>query len=155
MGITIKSQGLTKAINMFKNLEKTLLSEKLYDFIAEKAIEEINKQAKDKLQTSDNYISNNKYERTDKGIVIYNDSATEDGFNYSLIIEYGSGAYAEMPHIGNTLEFVESNYEWWYAFGKNIVVHGQEPKHIYTDAAKIIRKEINSWITEFIESEMK
>lgn len=174
MGIVIKSVGLTKALQSFRALQETILSDKLLDFIAEKAIEEINKDAIEKLDRSDNYIANNKYEKIDKGVVIYNDSKSEDGTYYSLILEYGSGIYAEGEPFHHTQTYDETGGLYWLVpieegsslfstdydiitleAGDFFKVYGQPAKHIYTDAAKKIRKNIASWVSQFIESEMK
>lgn len=36
-------------------------------------------------------------------------------FNWALFYEYGTGQYAEMPHIGKTAMFKYSNFYCWYA----------------------------------------
>ena len=36
-------------------------------------------------------------------------------FEYALFFEYGTGQYAEMPHIGKTKLFKYSNFYCWYA----------------------------------------
>lgn len=153
--MTIEVKGLDEVINKLDKMEKVIKSQGLKNYIAEEAIKVINKIAEERLSQSGNYIKNNKYEITNEGILIYNDSKTDEGQNYSLIIEYGSGTYAEMEHIGQTPEFIESGYEWWYGFGKNIKVHGQSPKHIYNDAAKEIQKNISKWASEYIGKEIK
>lgn len=33
---------------------------------------------------------------------------------YALFLEYGTGIYAEMEHIGTTKTFIESGYRYWY-----------------------------------------
>lgn len=173
MNLKITSEGLDKAINFFRKLEQTVLSEKLFDYIADKAIDEINKIAQERLQNSENYIANNKYKKISKGIEIYNDSETKDGINYSLIIEFGSGVYAEGEPFHHTFTYEVTGGLYWLVpveEGSNLFetdyeiitlesgdyfkVYGQEPKHIYTDAAKIIEKELPTWANEFIESEM-
>lgn len=174
MAITIKSTGLDKAIKMFDKLGKTILSDKLLDYIAEKAIDEINKIAKEKLQTSENYIANNEYEKIDKGVVIYNNIQSEDGIYISLIIEYGSGIYKEGADFHHTSTYESSGGTYWLVPVENsnslantnypIInikgveyyrVSAQQPKHIYTDAAKIIRRNVSKWVAQYIESEMK
>lgn len=35
-------------------------------------------------------------------------------FSYAPFLEYGTGIYAEMPHIGKTKTFIESGYRYWY-----------------------------------------
>ena len=151
---SVKIYGIKEFLDKIKKLEKITSSYELKAYIAEKAIKEINLIAMQRLNSSNNYISNNKYNIKKNEIEIYNDSHSEDGTYYSLIIEYGSGTFAEAEHIGETEEFIESGYDWWYAFGKHIRVHGQEPKHIYTDAAKIIEKKLSLWADEYIQKEI-
>lgn len=173
--MNIEVTGLDEAINLLNRIQKITKSTKLKEYIAERAIEEINKIAKSKLSQNDNYINSNKYTLTEKGILIYNDVKTEDGSYYSLIIEYGSGTNAEMNHIGGTNKFIESGYTYWFTpesvapqIGsynykeiitengeKLYMVFGQRPKHIYTDASKIIERNLIKWASEFIGKEIK
>jgi hypothetical protein len=148
MEITVK--GLDEIIQNLQDTQKLIKSNELKKYIAEQSIKEINKIAQERLSQNGNYISNNKYEIVDNGILIYNDVQNEDGFNYSLIIEYGSGTHAEIEHIGTTDEFIESDYTYWIS-GLGVRVSGQEPKHIYTDAAKIIEKKLSTWGSEFLK----
>lgn len=34
-------------------------------------------------------------------------------FSYASFLEYGTGTYAELPHIGKTHYFTKSGYTWW------------------------------------------
>ena len=175
----IEVQGLDEAINLLEKLDKVINSEKLKIYIAKKSINEINKIARKKLDYNSNYIASNKYNILDNGILIYNDVQNQNGKYYSLIIEYGSGIYSELSHIGTTKTFKNSNYTYWlvpvesgsnlenYAFdiidikledgsiGSFYKVYGQEPKHIYTDASKIIENNLIKWTLDFIKKEMK
>lgn len=153
VAFSIKVEGTDEVLNSIKELQEIASSYSLKEYIAKKSIDEINKIATQRLSSSNNYINNNKYKITKNEIEIYNDVQTENGTYYSLIIEYGSGTFAEEEHIGETEAFIESGYEWWYGFGKHIKVHGQSPKHIYTDAGKIIEKNIKSWIEDYMKKE--
>ena len=174
MDVTIRVKGLKKAIETIQKYGQLFSTNSFKEFIAKKSIEEINKIAREKLQTSGNYVANNKYEITDKGIVIYNDIQSEDGTYISLILEYGSGVYAEGSPFHNTSSYEKSGGVYWLVPVENstslantnypiitiksvdyYMVFGQKPKHIYNDAAKIIRKEISTWTKEYIEKEMK
>lgn len=35
-------------------------------------------------------------------------------FDYASFLEYGTGTYAELPHIGTTKTFEKSGYRYWY-----------------------------------------
>ena len=154
MKFEIEVKGLTEVIEYFKKLQNVVSSDKLKEYIAEKSIEEIKKISKERLANYSNYIESNKYEITKDGIRIYND-VQNDNSHYSLIIEYGSGTKMDpsAEHFGDTPEFKASNYQWWIN-GLGFKVTGQEPKHIYTDAAKVIEKNISTWADEYIEREM-
>ena len=175
----IEVQGLDKALKLLEKFNKVILSDDLKIYLAKKSIEVINKIASERLDYNSNYIANNKFKLINNDILIYNDSKNSNGRNYSLIIEYGSGMYAELGHIGTTKTFENSGYVYWlvpvedgsnlenYAFdvidikledgsvGSFYKVYGQEPKHIYTDAAKIIENNLSEWAKEFIDKEMK
>ena len=156
MEYTIEIEGLDEVIQMLNDFENIISSDGLKEYLAEKSIKEINKIAKERLANSSNYIESNKYEIGKDYILIYNDVQNENS-HYSLIIEYGSGLKmdnSKAEHFGNTPEFRQSGYEYWIN-GLGIRVTGQEPKYIYTDAAKIIEKNITSWANEYIDKEMK
>lgn len=152
--MNIEVKGLDECIKMLQKLKETLKSEELFKYIAEKSIKIINKYASERLENNSNYIEANKYDIISNGVIIHNDVKNPEGEYYSLIIEYGSGVYAELPHIGTTEEFIESNYTSWIS-GLGVRVTGQEAKHIYTDAAKEIEKNLSKWTSEFIKSKMK
>lgn len=42
---------------------------------------------------------------------VYTDVNT---FPHAWFLEYGTGKYAELPHIGTTKTFIESGYEYWF-----------------------------------------
>ena len=155
MKFSIETTGVDKFIGFIKNIPKIVVDDELKIYIAEKSIEIINKYTKSRLKNYDNYIEHNQYKLIPEGILLYNDVEDNYGMHYSLIIEYGSGTYAnEMEHIGDTPEFLESNYEWWYA-GRYVKVHGQEPKHIYKDAAKEIAKNLPKWVVLYINENLR
>lgn len=175
----VKITGLDKCIKMIDNYSKIINSKELYEYIAKESIKVINKYAKSRLDNSSNYTSSNIYEISDKKIKISNEVKNSQGKYYSLIIEYGSGMYAEKPHFGDTKTFVESGYVYWLvpveegsnleSYGFEVVdidlgdgqvnsfykVFGQEPKHIYTDAAKEIEKNLVNWTMQFIKQKLK
>lgn len=177
--MNIEVKGLDECIGLIQNLNKILNSKELFKYIAEESIKIINKNAKSKLSQYSNYINSNKYKLTDDGIEIYNDVQSETGKHYSLIIEYGSGIYAEMSHTGTSKTFLESGHVYWLvpveegsdleSYGFEVVdidlgdgqvgsfykVFGQEPKHIYTDAAKEIEKNLVNWTMQFIKQKLK
>lgn len=174
MKFNIRVEGLDKALKTLKKFEGLVSTVGFKEYIAEKAIEEINKIARQKLHTSEGYVANNKYEIIDKGVVIYNDIQSDDGTYISLILEYGSGVHAEGSPFHHTASYESSGGVYWLAPVENAsslantnypiitiksvdyyMVFGQYPKHIYTDAAKIIRKELSTWTKEYIEKEMK
>lgn len=39
----------------------------------------------------------------------------KDLFSFAPFLEYGTGTYAEMPHIGKSKTFLESGFRFWYA----------------------------------------
>lgn len=170
---TIEIQGTKQVIDKINRVEEIIKSDDLKKYIAEKAIAAINRIAAEKLSYDDNYIKSNKYEINEQGILIYNDVTNENGEHYSLIIEYGSGVYAEKPHIGETETFLASGYMYWYVpeeeapelieypyerieteTGVLYKVYGQSPKHIYEDAAKLIEKNVSRWVREYIKKKL-
>lgn len=165
--MTIEITGLDEALNLLEKLDSLCQSNELKEYIAERAIDEINKIAKSRLSTNDNYISNNKYKITKDGILIYNDVQAVDGSYYSLIIEYGSGTKAEGSYnTGKVYWYVPEekgpnlknyNYKSYTTEdGETIyMVFGQKPKHIYNDASKIIENNITKWALDFIRKEIK
>lgn len=175
MKFTIQVKGLKKAINTIKSYGLLLNTTAFKKYIAEKSIDEINKIAEERLQTSENYIANNKYEILDDGLIIYNDIQSDDGTYISLILEYGSGIHSQVEKFPeHTATYDRTGGVYWlvpvekagnlanttYQIIKikdveYYMVFAQYPKHIYTDAAKIIRKEISTWTKEYIEMEMK
>ena len=150
MDFTITVTGTEHCIKTIEKIEQVIQSDNLKKYIAEKAIAVINRNAREKLEKNENYINHNKYNIKSNGIEIYNDVTNEQGVHYSLIVEYGSGIYAEKGHIGTSEEFINSNYQWWYGFCKKIKVHGQTPKHIYEDSAKIIERNLHRWVNEYL-----
>lgn len=101
---------------------------------------------------------------------VYTDKTT---FSFASFIEYGTGEYAELPHIGTTKTFIESGYEYWFIpvnkvekklHYKIININGQEfylahgvpAKPFMTPAGlqtreqnvEIIKKKLSSFIKE-------
>lgn len=175
MNIEINLIGLDNITKELEKIKKKINSKLLFDYLAKKSIDAINEIAEKKLQNSSNYKQHNKYELLDNGFMIYNDVSSVDGTYYSLIIEYGSGTKmsSDSPgHIGQSNSFTNSGGKYWfvkadevdlssYGFeakhfksdgfeGDLYQVFGQEPKYIYTDAARIIQKNINKWFNEYI-----
>ncbi len=37
----------------------------------------------------------------------------KDIFSYASFLEFGTGTYAQLPHIGTTKTFIDSNYAYW------------------------------------------
>lgn len=166
----IEVEGTDKVINYVKEMEKKLKSDDVKKYLAEKMIILINRESKNKLENSINYDAHNKYEILDDGILIYNDVQNDNGEYYSLIIEYGSGVYAEGEPFHHTESYDNSGGLYWLVpvengsslmntgfdiitleSGDYFKVYGQEAKHIYTDAATKIQKNINRWLKEYIE----
>lgn len=64
---------------------------------------------------------------------LYTDKKT---FGFASFMEFGTGTYAELPHIGITKTFIESGYTFWYLpvekvdrdFGSNriVVINGKQ-----------------------------
>jgi HK97 gp10 family phage protein len=76
----------------------------------------------------------------------------KDTFNYAGFLEFGTGAFAEKPHVGTTKTFIDSGFTMWYLpvekvnkplpykiitiKGKRFyVVFGQKPKPFMRPAA--------------------
>lgn len=174
MEFSINLTDIDEIVNMLDNIKDIISSDALKEYIAQKSIEEINRIAEQRLQSSENYIANNKYELIKDGVLIYNDIQTEDGTYYSLILEYGSGIHAEgepfhhtstyettsglywLVPVDNAGSLANTNYEIINIKGVEYYrVFGQSAKHIYTDAGKNIEKNIAGWISDYIDKEMK
>lgn len=170
---TIEIQSSKRLINKINKIGEIAKSEDLKKYLAEKAIAVINRLADERLSYDENYTKSNKYEISDEEITIYNDVVNENNEHYSLILEYGSGLYAEKEHIGTTKTFLATGYMYWYVpeeeatelinypyerieteTGVFYKVYGQTPKHIYEDAAKITQRNIARWIREYIKKEL-
>ena len=142
-------------------------------YLAKKVIEAIDRLADERLSYDDNYKKSNKYEILSNGVRIYNDVINQSNEHYSLILEYGSGLYAEKEHIGTTPTFKASGYMYWYVpeeeapelfeypyerietdNGVIYKVYGQTPKHIYEDAAKLAERNIARWVREYINKKL-
>lgn len=170
--IEIEVKGTDEIIKKILEVDKKLSSDDVKEYLAQKMLDVINRISEEKLKTNSNYVKHNKYKLIKEGIWLYNDVQTESGTYYSLILEYGSGTKAELNHIGTTDSFIKSGYTYWYvpeSEAQNIsdynyssyttengevlyMVFGQEPKHIYTDAAKEIEKNVKSWLKEYIDN---
>ena len=172
---TIEIDGLEKVRSKLELLQGTLDSNELDDYIAEKAIDVINRLAKERLTEYDNYILSNHKEFGKDEIIIYNDVQNENGFIYAAIIEYGSGVQAEKSPIGKSDTYKATGGMFWYVpedeapelseyYGDPFIaadgrflykVAGQTPKYIYEDAAKVIQRNIGRWANEWIKSKLK
>lgn len=169
----IEIQGTKQVIDKINYIEGVLKSSKIKQYIAEKMIFIINTISEERLSYDKNYTKSNKYKINDDSIVVYNDVANNSGEHYSLILEYGSGLYAEKEHIGETPTFLASGYMYWYVpeeeapelfeypyeriesdSGVFYKVYGQTPKHIYEDSAKIIERNVARWVNEYIQKEL-
>lgn len=171
----IKIQGTKQVIDKINKIEEIMLSPNIKKYIAEKMISVINRLAEERLSYDKNYIKSNKYEIKENSIEVYNDVTNSNGEHYSLILEYGSGLYAdEERHIGKTDIFKASGYMFWYVpeeyapelfdyYPKTRIetengvwykVVGQTPKHIYEDSAKLIERNIAKWVNEYIKKEL-
>jgi len=74
---------------------------------------------------------------------LYTDSKT---FAYASFLEFGTGNFAERPHIGVTKTFVESGYTYWFLpvekaerdFGSNriIIIKGKQFYIMYAQQPK-------------------
>lgn len=170
---TIEIQGTKQAINKINTIAAMTQSNDLKVYLANKMIEVINRLAEERLSYDENYIKSNKYKINEEGILVYNDVTNASNEHYSLILEYGSGLYAEKPHIGQTETFIASGYMYWFVpedeapdlfaypyerietdRGVLYKVYGQTPKHIYEDAAKIIERNVARWIREYMKKEL-
>lgn len=170
---TIEIQGTKQVIDKINRIEEIVKSNDLKIYLAEKSIAVINRLADERLSHDENYVKNNKYKIEEEGILIYNDVVNNNNEHYSLILEYGSGLYAEKQHIGTTETFIATGFMYWYVpeeeapelfdypyerietdTGVLYKVYGQTPKHIYEDAAKIIQRNIARWIREYIKKEL-
>ena len=170
---TIKIQGTKQVMNKIKKIAESMASDDIKEYIAKKAIEVINAEADANLSYDKNYRKHNQYKINGNSIIIYNDVQNENNQYYSLIIEYGSGLYAEKGHIGTTETFVNTGYMYWFVpeeeapdlfeypyerieteDGVFYKVYGQTPKHIYENSAKKIEKNLSKWIREYSKKEL-
>lgn len=165
--INIRVEGANEIIKKITEIDKKLSSDDIKEYLAKKMLDVINKTTEEKLKNNSNYIASNKYKLIDKGIMLYNDVQAVDGSYYSLIIEYGSGTKAEGSYnTGKVYWYVPEekgpnlenyNYKSYITDDGNKIylVFGQEPKHIYTDAAKEIEKNVTKWVMEYMKMEVR
>lgn len=170
---TIEIQGTKKVIENINRIENVIKSNDLKVYIAKKIIKAIDRLADERLSHDDNYKKSNKYIIESDKIIIYNDVSNENGQHYSLILEYGSGIWAEKEHIGKTQSFSASGFMYWYVpeekapelseypyerieteNGVLYKVYGQTPKYIYEDAAMLVERNISRWINEYMKKEL-
>ena len=172
--ISIEIQGTKQVIDKINRVEAITKSSGLKQYLAERMVAVINRLADERLSYDDNYIKHNKTVIRDDSILIYNDVENNNHEHYSLILEYGSGLYAEKGHIGKTKTFLATGYMYWFVpedeapelfdypyerieteDGSVLYkVYGQTPKHIYEDSAKIIERNVARWIREYIKKEL-
>lgn len=171
--ITIEIQGTKEVIDKINKIESILKDDDIKKYLAEKMIAVIQRIADERLSYDDNYIKHNKYQINEDSIQIYNDVENNNHEHYSLILEYGSGLYAEKEHIGKTKTFLATGYMYWlvpeeeapelfdYPYerietenGVFYKVYGQTPKHIYEDSAKIIERNVARWVREYIKEKI-
>lgn len=169
----IEIQGTKQVIDKINKIGEITKSDGIKKYLAEKTIKVIDRLADERLYYDNNYKKSNKYEIYEDKVVIYNDVTNNNGEHYSLILEYGSGLYAEKEHIGKTDMFKSSGYMFWYVpeeeapelieypydrieteSGVLYKVYGQTPKHIYEDAAKLVERNITRWVREYIKKEL-
>lgn len=170
--ITIEVKNFDKVCNYLNFLDKELdNSNGLNEYLAQKVLDVINEESISKLNSSENYVAHNKYKFMDNGILFYNDVQSNDGTYYSLIVEYGSGTHAEGEPFHHTKTYDYTSGLYWLVpvengsslmntnfpiitiepYGDFFMVFGQEPKHIYTDAAKTIKKNLKPWTQEYLK----
>lgn len=170
MKYTIEIDGIKELKDTLNKIPKLVKSNKFKQYIGENCVKVINRIASERLIMHNEYNSQNIIEILKDGVLIHNDVKNDNGTYYGLIIEYGSGTNAEIEHIGTSPKFQESDFEYWYVpeeiapklsnYGyKKIVtntgeiiymVYGQNPKHIYTDAAKEIASKLEEWAEIYI-----
>ena len=98
---------------------------------------------------------------------------TDNNQSYLFFEYFGTGTFAEMPHIGTTKHFKETNYTEWYIpvnkVGRGLnypiitikdqqfyVAHGAKANHFLTDAefqsrnenVEIVRKKLDEMLKE-------
>lgn len=170
--ITVEVKNVDLVVELINGIDKELSNPTgLNEYLAPKILEVINEESKSKLSTSDNYVAHNKYKFVDNGILFYNDVQSSDGTYYSLIVEYGSGTHAEGEPFHHTKTYDLTSGLYWLVpvdegsdlfktnypivtiepYGDFFMVFGQEPKHIYTDAAKTISRKSKQWIGEYLQ----
>lgn len=174
MDFTIKVDGIKECKEILNRIPKLIKSKKFKQYIGENCVKVINKFAQQRLSVSSEYTKENKIKVYNNGVLIYNDVKNQDGAYYGLIIEYGSGTHAELEHIGTTPKFQESGFEYWYVpdeiaprlgeykyktiiteTGETLyMVYGQNPKHIYTDAAREISENLKEWAELYISENL-
>lgn len=101
-----------KLNNLYSKLDKLCTNIKKS---AESGLNEATKQTQ-------KYALNKKVGNKEKDKILYeiiNDKNTIIGrvytnFKYAPFLEYGTGKFAELPHIGTTKTFVKSGYTYWY-----------------------------------------
>lgn len=171
----IEVHGTEEILEYIEEIENKINSNDLKEYLAKKMLDIINQESENKIENNLTYTDHNKYEILDDGILIYNDVQNDDGEYYSLIIEYGSGIYAEGQPFHHTDSYENSGGLYWLvpvangsslerttfpiidiklqdgSIGSFYKVYGQEAKHIYTDAAIKIEKELSNWIRDYIE----
>lgn len=104
-----------------KSFEKKMLSiiNKLPQTVEigiEKSSEETKKEAlKNKKGSKNENMILTEMLNEDKTRIIGRIFTNKDIFSFAPFLEYGTGTYAEKPHIGKTKTFLESGFRFWYA----------------------------------------
>lgn len=175
MKYTIEIDGIKELEDTLNKIPKLVKDKNFKQYIGENCVKIINRLASERLSISNEYNSQNKIDILNDGVLIHNDVKNNDGVYYGLIIEYGSGTNAEIEHIGTTPKFQESGFEYWFVpdevapklsdykyktittdNGEIIyMVFGQNPKHIYTDAAKEISEKLEEWTNTYISENLE
>lgn len=166
--------GTKQLIDKINSIEKITMSKDIKEYLAKKMISVIDRLSEERLSYDENYSKHNKYEILENGILVYNDVTNSNGEYYSLILEYGSGLYAEKEHIGQSPTFKASGYMYWFVPEEEAPelfdypyerietedgevlykVYGQTPKHIYEDSAEMIQRNVARWVREYIQERL-
>lgn len=166
MDVIIDVTGIEDCIKFINSIPNLVDDDNFKQYIGENAVKEIVEIAKTKLGTFDEYVTHNQIKILNNGVLIYNDVQNVSGEYYSLIIEYGSGTKADTEYNTGTVywyvpqdkgpDLDRYNYKSFISkTGETIyVVYGQEPKHIYTDAANIISEKLSKWAVEYINKNL-
>lgn len=181
--IDLSEKGFEDLGKILDKIYKSLSSEELLEYIAEKSKKELEKICLQKLSTlneenidTSNYMNNNQIKIEDNVLYLYNDSkidissknmeeTTKANYPAQLslakIVEYGIGYTGSLSENKETKDWEydvnNHGHKGWYYIddnGTKVWTNGYEGRLIYYNLKKTIEEKVKEWVLEFIDKKL-